>query len=243
MALGLTSVTFRKLTPDEIISLAVKAGCEVIEWGGDIHIKNIEEAQDIRKKCRAGGIGIHSYGSYYRLGQGKTADFESLCEITCVLEAKIIRVWLGDRGSKGTSEKQFEELAVESETLSRTAMKFGLTVAFEFHNGTYNDTGESSRKFLQRVERDNVKTYWQPMFAGNDIENLNAVIGETVVVHMFNWSRLGVRYPLKRGETKIKQFLDIIKSRGYEGDIILEFVKGDNPENFLADFKCLKEWV
>ncbi len=242
MGLGLTSVTFRKLTTDEITALAAEAGCDIIEWGGDIHVRDKEDAAYVRKMCTDAGIGINSYGSYYRLGQGAQESFEPLCEIAKILDAKTLRVWLGNKGSAMTGERLFEKLAAEAERLSDTAQKYALTVAFEFHTGTYNDTGESSRRFIERIGRENIKTYWQPMFAGRDIENLKNVISDTVTVHMFNWNRLGVRYPLRKGKAKIREFLDILKSDGYAGDVILEFVKGDRPENFLSDFKCLKEW-
>ena len=35
---GLTSVTFRQKTIDEIVALAHKAQLDGIEWGGDLHV-------------------------------------------------------------------------------------------------------------------------------------------------------------------------------------------------------------
>ena len=35
---GLTSVTFRQLTADQIITLARETGCTGIEWGSDVHV-------------------------------------------------------------------------------------------------------------------------------------------------------------------------------------------------------------
>ena len=35
---GLVSVTFRKLSPEEIVQLVVSSGLKGIEWGGDIHL-------------------------------------------------------------------------------------------------------------------------------------------------------------------------------------------------------------
>lgn len=35
---GLTSVTFRNLGIEQIVSLAGAAGADSIEWGGDIHV-------------------------------------------------------------------------------------------------------------------------------------------------------------------------------------------------------------
>ena len=36
--LGLTSVTFRGLSPAEILRLACRAGLQCVEWGGDVHV-------------------------------------------------------------------------------------------------------------------------------------------------------------------------------------------------------------
>ncbi|HZK21580.1 MAG TPA: sugar phosphate isomerase/epimerase [Oscillospiraceae bacterium] len=242
MALGLTSVTFRNLSADEIIDLAFSAGCEVIEWGGDIHVTNKKEAKEVYEKCSDKGIRINSYGSYYRLLENKQTEFERLCEIASVQGAKIIRVWLGDKGSKFTTKECFEKLSNEAEKIAAVADEYNLIVASEFHNGTYNDTAKSAIHFLEHTACKNLKTYWQPMFSGKDIENLNRVVSETVVVHLFNWNKIGVRYSLKSGETKIREFLDILQNKDYKGDIILEFVKGDKPVNFLEDFNNLKQW-
>ena len=38
VATGLTSVTFRKLDPLQVIQLTKSAGLQSIEWGGDIHV-------------------------------------------------------------------------------------------------------------------------------------------------------------------------------------------------------------
>ncbi len=35
---GLVSVTFRQLSPEEIVRVAREAGLTVIEWGGDVHV-------------------------------------------------------------------------------------------------------------------------------------------------------------------------------------------------------------
>ena len=35
---GLTSVTFRRKTQEEIVALAAQAQLDGIEWGGDVHV-------------------------------------------------------------------------------------------------------------------------------------------------------------------------------------------------------------
>ena len=240
--LGLTSVTFRALSCDEIIDLAKKAGCDCIEWGGDVHVTDPKSARAVREKCETAGIVVRSFGSYYRLGEGKEDAFPGVCETAEALGASVIRVWLGNTGSRSTDGRRFEALADEAVRIGNAAAARGQTIAFEFHKGTFNDTGESSARFLLRVGRENVKTYWQPLFGGGDARNLEAVLSDTVVVHLFKWNRLGLRYPLIRGEKEFCGYLNTLKKTDYAGDVILEFVRGDRPEQFLEDFQTLKGW-
>ena len=239
MSLGLTSVTFRKLSVEQITELAVKAGAEVIEWGGDVHVTDIPSAEKAASLCARAGISIHSYGSYYRLGTNMT-DFEDVCKTAAALGAHIIRVWLGDKGSAYTDNALLAKLVNEARSICDTAARYNLTVASEFHNNTYNDTSESCLDFLKLAGKSNLKTYWQPMYARRDTQNLNAVVDRTSVVHMFYWSRFGIRYPLSRGEDRVREFARILRNANYGGDVILEFVKGDSPERFIEDFALLK---
>lgn len=47
--IGLTSITFRKLTCEEIIRLAQESRAECIEWGGDVHVTDEKTAQEARR--------------------------------------------------------------------------------------------------------------------------------------------------------------------------------------------------
>ena len=106
------------------------------------------------------------------------------------------------------------------------AAEYGLTVASEFHRNTYNDTRETCLAYLKQCGMENLKTYWQPMYAGEDFENLRAVAGQTEVAHLFCWNQSGSRrYPLKKGEKEIGLFLRELLAQGYQGDLLLEFVK------------------
>ena len=54
--IGLTSVTFRKLTCEEIIRLAQESGAECIEWGGDVHVTDEKTAREARRGCEQAGL-------------------------------------------------------------------------------------------------------------------------------------------------------------------------------------------
>lgn len=240
--IGLTSVTFRKLTCEEIIRLAQESEAQCIEWGGDVHVTDVKTAREVRQGCARAGIQTRSYGSYYKIGSGRLDRFRGLCEIAEALGARVIRVWLGEQGSRETSPEALARLVEEGRRLSGIAAEYGLTVASEFHRNTYNDTAETCLAYLRQCGVKNLKTYWQPMYAGADLENLRAVAGQTEVVHLFCWNQSGSRrYPLKKGEEEIGSFLRELRARGFLGDLLLEFVKGDSIRRYRRDMLCLKQ--
>lgn len=239
--IGLTSVTFRKLSRGEIIRLAQESGAQCIEWGGDVHVTDLETARAARESCAQAGIRTRSYGSYYRLGSGQTEQFQRLCEITRALGAEVIRVWLGAQGSAKTPETALAALVEEGRNIAEIAAEYGVTVASEFHKNTYNDTGEACLRFLRQCGSENLKTYWQPMYGGRDLVNLDAVLPQTQVIHLFYWNQSGSRrYPLRKGETIVRAFLEELRERQYQGDILLEFVKRDSPKQYREDLLFLQ---
>ena len=57
---GLVSISFRSLSPEEIIRIAKAAGLSAIEWGGDVHVPfgEIETARRVGEITRAAGLSI-----------------------------------------------------------------------------------------------------------------------------------------------------------------------------------------
>ena len=57
---GLVSVTFRKLSPAEIVDLVRQAGLNCIEWGGDIHVPHGDcvRAREVRQRTLAAGLTV-----------------------------------------------------------------------------------------------------------------------------------------------------------------------------------------
>ena len=68
---GLVSISFRRKTPGQIVSLCERAGLRAIEWGGDVHVPAGDErrAREVLALTRSAGLSVCSYGSYYRLDQ------------------------------------------------------------------------------------------------------------------------------------------------------------------------------
>ena len=63
--LGLVSISFRKHSPEEIISAVVDAGLSCIEWGSDVHAlyNDTERLTAIAAAQNAAGLKCSSYGT------------------------------------------------------------------------------------------------------------------------------------------------------------------------------------
>lgn len=240
LRLGLTSVTFRNKTVDEILGIMEKSGLRYIEWGTDVHAKSEDDARAIRALCDERGVQTISLGSYYRVGDGDLPAFEADCRIADILGANRIRVWLGRKSSCLFTDEEKRAMLSEVRSLADIAGRYGITLAFEFHRKTLNDCGESCVEFLKALGDERVKTYWQPFFEGNDTANLDACLGFVDAVHVFSWDAAAHRFPL---DAKADEWREFVKtSREVCGDYILEFVVNDDEEMFMRDAKTLKSF-
>lgn len=239
--IGFTTVTFRKKSRREICEIAQKNGMKYIEWGGDIHLPPDDEValQEVISLQKEFGLTAISYGTYYRLGAEDYDLWESITETANAIGAKIIRIWQGTKSSDDVDVDTLLSMVNETKILCDIAEKKGLTVAFEFHNGTNNDNGKSSVEFIKAVNKPNVKTYWQPFSTDADIDNLKSVLPYLVCVHVFEWNEKGKRYSFKHGEKRWSDFLEIIEESDANPYLIMEFVKNDSEKQFGKDIKHL----
>ena len=242
---GLVSVTFRQLSPAEIIGLVVKAGLQVIEWGGDIHAPadGSGRATEVGRMTRDAGLRVSSYGSYYRVGEGQ--PFEPVLAAAKDLGAPTIRVWSGVVSSALATEADRERVAADYRRIAALAALEGIAVASEFHDNTLTDDAPTVLAMLDRVASPNFRTYWQPRHgkpveAG--IEELGLLSSRLAHVHAFQWwPTAAERHPLAAGRGRWLAFLRRIAEVPGDRFVLLEFVLGDAPEQFLADAAVLRE--
>ena len=230
MTCGLTSVTFRKLDWQEIIRVARACGLGGIEWGGDVHVPPGDAllARTVYQATIDAGLEVLSYGSYYRLGGGE--PFEPVLATALALRAGVIRVW---------AEGAFNDAVEDAQRIADMANTHDITVAFEYHRNTLTETSEGALALLKAVARENVKTYWQPnpeLAHEKNLEELQAVRPYLEYVHVFHWTRLGRRLPLKAGAGEWQAYLRAAEPKA----AILEFVKGDSPAQFAQDAQQLR---
>lgn len=243
MNTGLVSVTFRNLSTDEIIKLVSKAGLGAIEWGSDVHVPNAKTAREVKKKCEDKGILTPSYGSYYRCCVSKE-DFEMYAQAAAELKSDTVRIWAGDVSSLDADLRKREEIIADAVKAADTAKKYGLKIAFEFHNGTLTDYADSAVKLIDEIGRDNALLYWQPLNMHSDEVNLNNLI--TVLPKLSNIHAFGnqsATVPMEQSYSfweKCRAILEKNSVMDTDRTAYLEFVKDGTAEQFFADAEVLK---
>lgn len=243
---GLCSISFRKLSIDELIALCVKAKIDGIEWGGDVHVPpgDIELAQSVKAKTEAAGLELCSYGSYYRCNSD-SGSFSDVLESADALGTPIIRVWAGQKGSADADAAYREEVAEHLRRAVIAAREMDITIALEYHGNTLTDTQASAHQLLEEVGLPELKLYWQPRSGGDfatDLIELDAALPHLAHVHCFHWGPGGWkdRYPLLDGTQKWQAYLEPIRQLEEDRYVILEFAKDDSTEQFLEDAQVLR---
>lgn len=243
---GLCSISFRKLSIDELIALCAKAEIDGIEWGGDVHVPpgDIELAQSVKTKTEAAGLKLCSYGSYYRCDR-ESGAFSDVLETADTLGTPIIRVWAGQKASADATADYREEVAEHLRRAVIAAREMNITIALEYHGGTLTDTQASAHQLLKEVDLPELKLYWQPRSGGeftSDLIELDGALPHLSHVHCFHWGPGGWqdRRALLDGTKEWQAYLAPIQQ--LEGDryVILEFVKDDSNEQFIEDAQVLR---
>jgi sugar phosphate isomerase/epimerase len=244
---GLVSVSFRSLSPVEIITLVKDAGLAMIEWGGDVHLPPGEraEARRLRSRCREAGIGISAYGSYYRINgaPGDEAEFTRVLETAVELGAPRLRVWAGEQASDATSAPLRRRMEEEARQLAGLAGKAGVKLCLEYHEHTVMDTPESARTFLDAVGHPFLRSYWQPLKGVEPavhIAGIRALLPQLESIHVQQRRADGERRRLAEGLRWWRSLLRELQGREGRLPLLLEFVAGGRPEDFLEDAAVLK---
>jgi len=245
---GLASVTFRQLTPHQIIALASAAGLSALEWGGDVHVPpgQPELARTVGEATREAGLAVCSYGSYYRVGTGRPQPpFEQIAETALLLGARNIRIWAGNRETLKSSDLQ--KLAItEALAVAAMAHQHGLTISYEMHAGSLTENATSCRWFLEKTRHPATRILWQPEPSRpleSSLENLRSVLGHLQHVHVFFW-RNGVRLPLEDGTDFWGPHFDLLKTAMPSPlPLLMEFVPDNDPGILAREAATLRRWL
>lgn len=245
---GFCSVTFRNLSIDEVIKIALDSGADGIEWGGDVHVPDVETAEDVYKKMESCGLKCLSYGSYYHC-DGDLAEMERIAAIAKALHTKNIRVWAGEKSPDSTNAEERKAIVKNLVAFCKIAAQNGINISLEYHRVTLTENIGSALALIEETACDNLKCQWQInpdiSFDENfeEIKQLCTVKDHLGNIHVFNMKRDYSFEMLSDIRKEWERYYKMILGAGEERAYILEFCKDCSLENFYKDMKTLKSIV
>ena len=249
-------MTFRQLAVEDIVALAEKSGLSAIEWGGDVHVPPGDSAvaQTARKATLDAGLEVSSYGSYYRVldGEGRPDAFEPVLDTALELGTDTIRIWPGARPSESAGEVYLRNFTERLRTSLDLAAAQGIRLVLEFHVNTLADSNAATHKLLSELNHPNLFVCWHPVYWVADpayrLQGLESMGNRVLNLHVFHclfrpfagtWGENIERRPLDDGFADWQRYLSVPLAEG-DNFALLEFVRNDDPEQFLADAATLK---
>lgn len=242
--LGLCSVTFRKKTVQEIVDIAKKAGVEYIEWGGDIHVKNLDDARKVKALCEYNNIKISSYGSYFNCAEYDESKWTKICQITKEMGANSVRIWLGKKDSEKTSEKEYNTILENTKKMCEIAEEYSLLVCPECHDNTFNNNTDAFLKIRRDISKDNFKTYFQSRYfrMEYDLDRIDRTFDFIENVHVSYRDLVKEQLFRKKDKNYIDTLLKKLREKNFKGIVMVEFVINDSEKSFYADMEKLKNY-
>lgn len=250
---GLVSISFRKLSPRALTDLVARSGLEGLEWGGDIHVPHgdVACAREVATMTRNAGLTSCAYGSYYRLGvsEGEGLSFAQVLASARVLEAPTIRVWAGRGGSVTVSPGQRAAVVSDALRIADLAAREHCSISLEYHAKTLTDTAESVAGMMRDLQHPAIHFLWQPApvrSADSHLAELRQVLPRLSNIHAYQWTLAEneiIRQSLEEGATVWPDYLSMVAGQGGEHWTLLEFVRNDDPEQFIRDAATLSRWL
>ena len=242
--IGLVSVSFRGLSPEEIIRIAKDAGLSRIEWGSDVHapFDDAERLSTIAACQRSAGLRCSSYGTYFVLGRDDPAVLSRYIAAAKCLDTSVLRLWCGTKGSSDYTPQELQALYEDCRSAASIAQAHGVTLCMECHNHTLTDTKESALALMEAISSPAFRMYCQPNQLRSEQENLQylkLLRPYIVLVHVFQWKDV-CRFPLADGIEVWKAYLRTLKK---ETTLLLEFMPDDQPQSLPIEAAALRKII
>ena len=235
---GLVSISFRKHSPEEILSAMKEAGLEYIEWGSDVHapVNDLEKIGEIRRLQSEAEIVCSSYGTYFRLGENDPEEIRDYIAAAKLLGTNILRLWAGRKSHLNVTPEERERLISDLRRVVEIAEDSDAVICLECHRNSYTEHLDGTLELFAEIPSPAFQMYWQPNPDISFEENmayLSAVSHRLAHVHVFFW-RGKEHLPLSGGIDEWKKYLEGLSG---EHGMLLEFM----PDNLLTSLSCEAE--
>jgi sugar phosphate isomerase/epimerase len=241
------------------VAVSAKAGIDAIEWGGDVHVPpgGIAVAQEARRLTQEAGLEVSSYGSYYKVLEedGAVEPFGPVLDTALELGTDTIRIWADFQGSEVCAPDRRAKFIGAVCSALDAAQEAGVRLAVEFHANTLTDSNHAAKALLEEVNHPNLYAYWQPIYWLADpayrLQGLELLRDRILNLHVFQWAFspfVGTwtentdRRPLSEGAGEWQGYFQALDA-SRDHFALLEFIRNDDPGQFLADAAALKKIV
>lgn len=241
---GLCSISFRNLTPAEIIENMKTAGLDLVEWGSDVHAPkdNIALLKEIANLQKENEIICSSYGTYFKLGTDDLKELPQYINAAKILGTSILRLWCGNKNSEDYSKTEIKSLFSECKEAAKIAKENDVILCMECHNKTFTNKSKAAYALMQHVNSSCFRMYWQPnqfLTENENIESAKLLAPFTVNIHVFNWKE-NKKFPLLEGTDIWKKYL---KEFSGNQTLLLEFMPDGKAESLVPESNTLKEML
>ena len=245
--LGLCSVSFRNLSPIEIIDICKSANLNFIEWGSDVHApyNDMEKLENIARLQKENSITCSSYGTYFRLGVTPLGELEKYIIASKILGTNILRIWCYDKCGNDMTDKEKQDLLCVSIKASEIAKQNGVILCLECHKNSFTENLNDALWLIKSVNSPNFKSYFQPFQWKTEIDNLNyakAISPYVENIHVFNWKQTDTfnKYSLSLA---VGEWVKYLKNFTPPKTLLLEFMPNDKIEDLIVETNALKQIV
>ena len=239
---GLVSVSFRSLSPEEIVQAMANCGLQYVEWGSDIHAPctDVERLDQIVALQKKHGITCCSYGTYFRLGVTPMEELPAYIRAAKRLGTNTLRLWAGKKDSQKITPQERDEFFAQCCQAAKIAEDAGVTLCMECHNGTYTQTKDGALELMKHVNSSAFRMYWQPNLSiEENVEYIRLLKPYIDHVHVYYWDAQ-TKCPLQKGENHWKTYLAEL---GGDRPLLLEFMHDNRVESLPAEAETLRSFI
>lgn len=254
MKIGLCTIAFSEKPVEYSIDLAAKLGFDGVEiWGREGHIPLDTDATRLaalRAYLREKNIEAAAYGSYVRMGvpgprEEKIGDLKRALGIAQALDARRIRIWVGNKGSASMTEEDWELAISDLKASAYEAERCGITLLMEMHDGCFTDSAKSTLRLIEEVGSKVLRANYQVSFRpGADpvMEGFRTISKYIGGVHAQNMTPKGRRALVGEGIVDYGPIIRALREAGYDGYIEIEFVRS-KEETLQEEYEYLAALV
>lgn len=239
--LGLTSVSFRRHSPKEILDAARSASLECIEWGSDVHapcgdVTRLREISELQKQY---GIVCSSYGTYFRLGETPIEELQHYVRAAELLGTNILRLWCAAKSGKEMSDAEKDFLFSVCKKAASIAEANGVTLCMECHKNTFTESPDDALYLMKEINSPHFRMYWQPFqwqSTDENLKNAKKIAPFVEHIHVFNWQGKK-KLPLSSAVDDWCSYLEYLPA---PRALLLEFMPNGSIEELTYEAGALK---